>query len=177
VKQARVAAAAIAILLTGALPVRAADAEAIKEIPVRTELHPIPTLTLPDRLFLKGEAEGKPAIISAELRIAQGGGHLPVVVLMHGSGGMGPNIEMWASELNAMGISTFAIDGFTGRGLTSVSTNQALLGRLNFILDIYRALDILAQHPRVDPARIALMGFSRGGQAALYASLRRFHRM
>jgi dienelactone hydrolase len=96
---------------------------------------------------------------------------------MHGSGGMGPNIQMWAEELNAIGISAFAIDGFTGRGLTSVSANQALLGRLNFILDIYRGLDILARHPRVDPSRIALMGFSRGGQAALYASLKRFHGM
>ena len=61
--------------------------------------------------------------------------------------------------------------------MTSVNTDQALLGRLNFILDAYRALDILARHPRVDPSRIALMGFSRGGQAALFASLNRFHQM
>ena len=96
---------------------------------------------------------------------------------MHGSGGMGPNIEMWAREYNAMGIATFALDGFTGRGLTQVSSNQALLGRLNFILDIYRGLDVLAKHPRVDRERIVLQGFSRGGQAALYASLKRFHQL
>jgi dienelactone hydrolase len=102
---------------------------------------------------------------------------LPVVVLMHGSGGMGSNVEMWAREFNSMGVATFALDGFTGRGLTQVSTNQALLGRLNFILDIYRGLDVLAKHPRVDPQRIVLMGFSRGGQAALYASLKRFHQL
>ena len=76
-----------------------------------------------------------------------------------------------------MGVSSFALDGFTARGLTEVSTDQAKLGRMNFILDIYRALDLLAKHPRVDPQRIMLMGFSRGGQAALYASLKRFHRM
>ena len=64
----------------------------------------------------------------------------------------------------------------TGRGLVEVNSNQALLGRLNFILDIYRALDVLAKHPRVDPERIVLMGFSRGGQAALYASLSDFIR-
>jgi dienelactone hydrolase len=100
---------------------------------------------------------------------------LPVVVLQHGSAGMAPNVEMWARELNKIGVSTFALDGFTGRGLTEVNTNQALLGRLNFIVDIYRALDVLAKHPSIDPARIALMGFSRGDQATLYASLKRFH--
>jgi dienelactone hydrolase len=74
-----------------------------------------------------------------------------------------------------MGISTFALDGFTGRGLTSVNMDQALLGRLAFTLDAYRALEVLAKHPRVDPARIGLMGFSRGGQGVLFASLKRFH--
>jgi dienelactone hydrolase len=169
--------AAFASSLVGTLPVGAADADASGDLAARTELHSIETLTLSDRNFLTGVADGKPTTISGEFRIAQGTGRLPVVVLMHGSGGMGPNIEMWSEQFNALGISAFAIDGFTGRGLTSTTTNQALLGRLNFILDIYRALDDLAQHPRVDPARIVLMGFSRGGQAALYASLKRFHRM
>lgn len=145
-----------------------------KEAAARVELYPIPTLTLSDQQFLTGSTEGKPVTVSGEFRIAQGSGRLPVVVLMHGSSGVGAAMEPWVHTFNAMGISTFVIDGFTGRGLTVVGPNQALLGRLNLIIDIYRSLEILAKHPRVDPDRIALMGFSRGGQAALFASLNRF---
>ena len=148
-----------------------------KQIAARVELHSIPSLTLTDQQFLAGDANGKAVTVSGELRIAQGQGRLPVVVLVHGSGGMGPNIESWARELNAMGISTFALDGFTGRGLVSVNMDQALLGRLAFTLDAYRMLEVLAKHPRVDPTRVVLMGFSRGGQGALFASLKRFHQM
>ena len=153
----------------------AAQTQAMREIAARVELHAIPSLTLSDQQFLAGDQGGTPVTVTGELRIAQGSGRLPVVLLMHGSGGVGPNIDYWVRLLNGMGVSTFVIDGFTGRGLASVNTDQARLGRLNFILDIYRSLDILARHPRVDPERIVLMGFSRGGQAALYASLDRFH--
>jgi dienelactone hydrolase len=65
----------------------------------------------------------------------------------------------------------------TGRGFAGVGSNQASLGRLNFIVDMYRALAVLSKHPRVDPERIALMGFSRGGQGVLYASVERFHKL
>lgn len=155
----------------------AASLASAEDMAARTELIAINTLTLADAQFLTGDANAKATTTGGQLRIPNATGRLPVVVLMHGSGGMGPNIEMWAREFNAMGVSTFALDGFTGRGLTQVSTDQAQLGRLNFILDIYRGLDVLAKHPRVDPRRIMLMGFSRGGQAALYASLKRFHRL
>jgi dienelactone hydrolase len=148
-----------------------------KDAAARIELYAIPSLTISDKQFLTGDAGGKPVTLAGEFRLAQGAGRLPVVVLMHGSSGIGANIEPWVHTFNAMGISTFVIDGFSGRGLTAVGPNQALLGRLNFILDIYRALDILAKHPRVDPERIVLMGFSRGGQAALYASLERFNKL
>lgn len=148
-----------------------------KELAARVEIYAIPSLTISDQQFLTGDANGKPVTVAGEFRVAQGSGRLPVVVLMHGSSGVGATMEAWVHTFNAMGISTFVIDGFSGRGLTAVGPNQALLGRLNFILDIYRSLDILAKHPRVDPERIALMGFSRGGQAALYASLERFQKL
>src|SRR5712671_5735282 len=148
-----------------------------KEVAARVEIYAIPSLTISDQQFLTGDANGKPVTVAGELRVAQGTGRQPVVVLMHGSSGVGATMEAWVHQFNAMGISTFVIDGFTGRGLTATGPNQALLGRLNFIVDIYRSLDILAHHPRVDPDRIVLMGFSRGGQAALYASLTRFNKL
>ena len=128
----------------------AAADPALEDIAARTELIPIQTLTLSDSQFLTGDVNAQATTIAGLLRIAPGSGRLPLVVFQHGSGGMGANVEMWTREFNAMGISTFALDGFTGRGLTQVSTNQALLGRLNFILDIYRGLEFLAKHPRVD---------------------------
>ena len=148
-----------------------------KEIAARTEIYAIPSLTISDHQFLTGDSNGKPVTVGGEFRIAQGSGRLPVVVLMHGSSGVGAGMDGWVRHFNAMGISTFVIDGFSGRGLTATGPNQALLGRLNLIVDIYHSLEILAKHPRVDPERIVLMGFSRGGQATLYASLDRFNKL
>ena len=147
------------------------------ELPSRVELHAIPTLWISDQQFLAGDGNGQQVTVAGELRIAQRQGKTPLVILMHGSGGIGPNVPFWVRELNGMGISTFTIDGMSGRGLRGVGTNQAVLGRLNLIIDIYRSLEIVAKHPRIDPDRIALMGFSRGGQAALYASVKRFQKL
>ena len=144
------------------------------QIPARTELHTFQSMTIPDAAFLKGEGQSTPVTLAGELRIAQGTGRMPVVVLVHGSSGIGSNTEVWARQFNQMGVSAFILDSFTGRGLTVVGPDQSQLGRLNLSLDAYRALEVLAKHPRVDPKRIVLMGFSRGGQAALYASENRF---
>jgi dienelactone hydrolase len=146
------------------------------ELPVRVELHAVPSVWITDEQFLTGNDKGKPINVGAELRIAQGKGKLPLVVLMHGSSGIGGNVPFWVRELNAMGISTLTIDGMTARGVQGVGENQALIGRLNFIVDIYRSLEAVAKHPRIDTSKVALMGFSRGGQAALYASVQRFQK-
>ena len=143
----------------------------------RIELHPIQTVTLTDEQVLTGARDGKPATIAGELRIPRvNTDRLPAVVLVHGSGGIGANYDRWSAELNGLGIATFIIDGFTGRGIASTVEDQEQLGRLTMINDVYRALAVLAAHPRIDPARIAILGGSRRGQIVVYASLKRFQR-
>lgn len=150
----------------------------LSDLAARIELRPFETLTLSDKQFLTGDKNGKAVTIAGELRIPQRAtGRLPAVVLLHGSGGANGGHELWAKHFNEMGIASFLVDSFSARGITRTSTDQALLGRLNMILDAYRSFEMLAAHPRIDQARIAVMGFSRGGQSALYSSMKRFQQM
>lgn len=145
---------------------------------IHMEIHPFQSLTLTDQEFLTGRNEGKTVTIAGALRLPNpGNDRLPVVVLLHGSGGVSSFVLDWEKDLNVMGVATFVLDSFTPRGIVNTLSDQSQLGQLTMIVDAYRALDVLAQHPNIDPTRIALMGFSRGGQAALYASLKRFQRL
>src|SRR6266849_6399693 len=141
----------------------------------RTEIYPVPTVTLSTADFLLGKKEGKPAMIAGELRIPKPGtDRLPAVVLVHGSGGVGFNSGMWAGELNKAGFATFVTDSFTGRGITNTITDQSQLSSYTMMNDAFAALAVLGKHPRIDPDKIAVMGFSKGAVPALYASMNRF---
>ncbi len=144
----------------------------------RLEIHSFQSMTLTDREFLTGRKDGKPVTIAGELRLPRPGNErLPAVILLHGSGGVSGYVLDWEQYLNGLGVATFVLDSFTARGISNTNNDQSQLGRLAMIVDVYRALEVLAKHPRIDPPRIALMGFSRGGRAALYASLKRFQRL
>ena len=144
----------------------------------RIELHTFDSVTLTDQEFLQGKKRGKPVTLSAELRLPRKKmKRYPAVVLIHGSGGISGYVDDWAKELNVMGVAVFVVDSFTARGLYKVNNDQSQLGRLAMIVDAYQALDFLAQDKRIDNQRIALMGFSRGGQVTLYAGLKRFYQL
>ena len=90
-----------AVLLTGG---EAGVQSMPKEVAARVEIYAISSLTITDQQFLTGDSNGKQVTVAGEFRIAQGSGKLPVVVLMHGSSGVGANIEAWARHFNAMEI-------------------------------------------------------------------------
>lgn len=173
----RTVATVLATLLGLGLALPTSLAAEKEYVPARIELHAFQSIWISDQQFLTGDDKGKVVTLAGALRIPPVSGKLPAVVLVHGSGGISGNIPMWEQDLGALGIATFTIDSMTGRGLKGVGTNQVLLGRANMIVDIYRALEVLAKNERVDPERIAIMGFSRGGQATLYSSLTRFQKM
>ena len=144
----------------------------------KIELHTLPTVTLSDEQFLTGAKDGRPAVIAAELRLPRPGtDRLPAIVMVHGSGGIMGNEDRWSRELNDRGVATLLLDGFTPRGIVNTAADQSQLGSLTMINDAYRALELLARHPRIDASRIGIMGGSRGGRVALYASLKRFQKM
>jgi dienelactone hydrolase len=144
----------------------------------RIELHTIYSKSPTDQEFLSGKRDAKPVMITGELRLPRPGTDaLPAIILLHGSGGVTGLVDDWAREFNSMGVATFIVDSFTGRGLTNLSDDQDQLGRLAMVLDAYRALELVAKHPRIDPNRILVMGWSRGGGAAHWAAIKRFRAM
>lgn len=143
----------------------------------RIEVHPVATHTVTATEFLVGKKDGKRETIAGELRIPRPGtARLPAIILMHGASGMGAHGDDWAQHLNAMGVATFVLDSFAGRGLVN-SESPGAVSVISRMVDAYRALELLARHSRIDPDRIAIMGFSHGGWAALYSSMKRFARM
>ncbi len=144
----------------------------------RLEVAPLVTRTLSGEEFLRGQAEaGREALIGGELRLPPGlrpDQRVPAMVLVHGSGGIGPSTEQWARELNDAGVAAFILDSFAGRGITSTVQDQTQLHSLAMMVDAYRALGWLARHPRIRADRIGIIGFSKGAVASVYSGMTRF---
>ncbi len=103
------------------------------------------------------------------------GSHVvPAVIILHGSSGVNRGERDWAQHMNALGYASFVVDSFTGRGIKNTEEDQAQLPMTADIADGYAALRLLATDPHIDKDRIAVMGFSRGGVAALYSTLEPF---
>lgn len=136
------------------------------------------SVTMTGGEFLRGVKGGTRVVISGDLRLPGGvSGRVPAMVIAHGADGITVGEEGWAGELLKMGVAVFLVDSFTGRGIRETFSDQGRLATHVMILDVYRALELLATHPQIDPARIGLMGLSKGGWVTLYASLRRFQEM
>lgn len=68
----------------------------------------------------------------------------------------------WAEDLNAIGIAVFLLDSFSARGITSAVNDHTQLDHMAMMVDAYSELGMLAQHPLIDPNRVAVMDGQRG---------------
>src|SRR4051812_48628881 len=75
------------------------------QIPSRLEVLALKSQTLTGQEFLKGAESGKEVMLAGELRLPpRAAPKVPAVVLIHGSGGIGGATDVWARELNAIGV-------------------------------------------------------------------------
>jgi dienelactone hydrolase len=140
------------------------------------EVLEVQSVTASDTAFLRGEAASAPAVtLTGRLQLPGPGEKFPVIIMLHGSAGNNIlGFDAWVRVFNDMGIASFRLDSYTGRGLTEIFSGQGRLGEFAVVYDAYRALEVLAAHPAIDPERIGVIGFSRGGIGALYTALSRF---
>ena len=133
------------------------------------------TLQRPDRA-VRRFAAGPPVTLTGDLRLPSTTDRVPAVILLHGCGGVDPSVRNWQSVLNRAGIATFAVDSFGGRGLAGgVCADGVALVGVQRLPEAFAALRLLATHPRIDPERISLMGFSHGGIVVMSAATEEAH--
>ena len=73
--------------------------------------------------FLAGK-KGTTVTLAGNLRLPNANGKNPVVFLFHGVGGLGGSgspVHEWSRVLNEVGIGTFAVDSFSGRGVATMA--------------------------------------------------------
>jgi dienelactone hydrolase len=95
----------------------------------------------------------------------------PAVIIVHTIAGYRDSNEGYAAaELRKAGFATLTYDSFAARG----TTGAALSGSPGYlpigVADAYAALRLLSGEPRIDADRIAIVGFSYGGEVAHLAA-------
>jgi dienelactone hydrolase len=125
--------------------------------------------------YLGAAASAPEVVVSGVLHLPAGSERVPAIVLTHSAGGVAQDRDLaWADRFNKMGLATFVVDSFGPRGVKGFANQPSFVAS---VADVHAALGLLATHPRIDGKRIALMGFSRGGTAALTSTLAPVHRV
>ncbi len=124
--------------------------------------------------IISGAYRGKPAGLHGFLEHPKPGSRLPAVVIVPGSGGYAEWMQATvAKPLNDAGIATLIVDSFTGRGVRETATDQGRVPMAASVMDAFQALALLAQRADIDPTRIGVTGFSRGGTVSMFTAEQR----
>ena len=94
----------------------------------------------------------------------------PAVIVLHGCNGVSPNTFAWARRLASWGYAALIINSFTPRRLVQVCDGSRALPGPERAKDVFAGAAYLRTRSDIDPARIAVLGYSHGGWTALNAS-------
>jgi dienelactone hydrolase len=123
------------------------------------------------QLSFPQDYRGKAITVSGELFLPPGTDKVPALLIHHGSGGVSETRELrYAREIVKLGVATFVIDSFKPRGVASTVRDQSTVTNNDMLADEFAALKALAGHARIDGKRVGVIGFSKGGTAALLAA-------
>lgn len=122
---------------------------------------------------LPGKDGKPPVVITAELYTpAERPGPWPAVILVHGSGGVSEHREHWyAREFVARGFAALIIDSFKPRGVMSTVEDQSRVTQAMMNRDVFAALLFMSMEGRFQAGKIGVMGFSKGGNVALWSAM------
>jgi dienelactone hydrolase len=118
------------------------------------------------------------AILHAQLYKPDGDGPFPVVIALHGCGGLAghsepvqPRYRDWAEQLLKAGNAVLLPDSYGSRELGSQcrANERRVLARRERVADILAAKAWLVQQPWAARNRISLLGWGNGASALLWA--------
>lgn len=116
-----------------------------------------------------------PRTVHGDLSLPPGDGPVRgAAILSHGSGGTGARQKRMGEYLVERGFAVFELDHFTPRDIGSTVQDQLRVTAQGMLGDVFAAQRLLASHPRIDPAKIGLLGWSKGGIVATIGAVDRF---
>ena len=94
----------------------------------------------------------------------------PLIIGVAGSLGWGEHHYKYLEMYQEMGIATFELNSFKSRGIKSTVGSQTEVTIAAMILDAYKALEVLSNHPRIYKNKISITGWSLGGGVTLFSA-------
>ncbi|MBT3796230.1 MAG: hypothetical protein HOF97_01735 [Candidatus Marinimicrobia bacterium] len=107
--------------------------------------------------------------VSGLLKLPKGEGPFPLIIGVAGSLDWGEHHLEYLDMYRSMGIATFELQSFSSRGIKSTVGSQVNVTTAMMVLDAYKALETLTEHPMINKEKVAITGWSLGGGVALFS--------
>ena len=111
--------------------------------------------------YSPNQSDYKPITVSGLLSTPRDSKNAPVVIIVHGSGGVDERGDLYTYHLNKAGIATLEIDMWAARNLDGGLSRPKHVRKT--LPDVYGAIKYLHDRPAGAPKHIGLIGFSWGG--------------